>query len=107
MLSRQPRSIGGRLHHTKPSVHIEKGRRKRFVVTFVVLLFLGWAFSGQSVIAQSFNYADFSSTAGLQLNGNAAPTTIFPPIRLQMTDNSAGAGANQTSSVYYNTLVNV
>ena len=95
------------MHNTEQSAQSEKGRRKRFVVTFVVLLFLSWAVSGSERCGQTFNYADFSSTAGLQLNGNAAPTTIFPPIRLRMTDNSAGAGANQTSSVYYNTLVNV
>ena len=101
MSQREPDSI----RILELSCNTPRARKRPFVIAFFVLLFLVAISPGQrSAFAQSFNYPNFTSTAGLQLNGNT-DTTLFGQLRL--TDNSTGTGANETSSVYYNTLVNV
>ncbi len=101
MSPRQPHSF----HLIDHSASIQPDRKRSFVTALFVLLFLGAISPGQqNAFGQSFNYPNFNSTAGLQLNGDT-DTTLFGQLRL--TDNSTGAGASQTSSVYYNTQVNV
>jgi Legume lectin domain/Carboxypeptidase regulatory-like domain/Domain of unknown function (DUF4214) len=107
MLFRTPKSLRLFMNSFAGPALVRNSSVAKFF-TIISVLFLFAVFPGQqSALAQSFNYANFNSIAGLQLNGNAAQTTLFPPLRLRLTDNSTGGGANQVSSVYYNTKVNV
>jgi len=86
-----------------PRFHLQ-GKAMRLMLAGAALCFIGAVLGPASALGQTFNYANFNSTAGLQLNGNAG-TSLFGNLRL--TDNSTGAGANQVSAVYYSTPVNV